>query len=87
VTKLKGEFQWHKHAREDEMFLVVKGNLLIKLRDRDVHLGEGELFVVPKGAEHKPVAKDEVHVVLFEPKTTVNTGSVKNEMTVADEWI
>jgi SAM-dependent methyltransferase len=87
VTKLKGEFQWHKHEREDEMFLVVKGKLLIKLRDRDIRLGEGELFVVPKGAEHKPIARDEVHLILFEPKTTVNTGSVRNEMTVADEWI
>ena len=82
VTKLKGEFMWHKHEREDEMFLVVKGNLLIKLRDRNVRLGEGELFVVPRGTGHKPIAENEVQVMLFEPKTTIITGAMKNEMTV-----
>ena len=83
VDKLKGEFVWHKHEAEDELFLVTKGKLLIKLRDKDVWLGEGEFIIIPKGAEHKPVADEEVHVVLIEPKSTLNTGNVKNEKTVA----
>ncbi len=87
LVKLKGEFVWHKHENEDELFLVVKGNLTIKLRDKDIHLGEGELVVVPKGVEHLPVADEEVRVILLEPKTTVNTGDVQNERTVASEWI
>ena len=83
VDKLKGEFVWHKHEAEDELFLVTKGKLLIKLRDKDVWLGEGEFIIIPKGVEHKPVADEEGHVVLIEPKSTVNTGNVKNEKTVA----
>jgi len=83
VDKLKGEFVWHKHEAEDELFLVTKGKLLIKLRDKDVWLGEGEFIIIPKGAEHKPVADEEVHVVLIEPKSTLNTGNVKSEKTVA----
>ena len=83
VDKLKGEFVWHKHEAEDELFLVTKGKLLIKLRDKDVWLGEGEFIIIPKGVEHKPVADEEVHVVLIEPKSTLNTGNVKNEKTVA----
>jgi len=69
VAKVKGEFTWHHHEREDELFLVVKGRLLIKLRDRDLWLGEGEFVVIPKGVEHLPVATDEAHIVLVEPKT------------------
>ncbi|MFI5450188.1 MAG: cupin domain-containing protein [Candidatus Bathyarchaeia archaeon] len=83
VDKLKGEFVWHKHEAEDELFLVTKGKLLIKLRDRDVWLEEGEFIIIPKGVEHKPVANEEVHVLLIEPKSTLNTGNVKNEKTVA----
>lgn len=82
VDKLKSEFVWHKHEAEDELFLVTKGKLLIKLRDEDVWLEEGEFIIIPKGVEHKPVANEEVHVVLIEPKSTLNTGNVKNEKTL-----
>ena len=82
LVKLKGEFVWHQHDHEDELFLVVKGRLLIKLRDRDLWLNEGELVVIPRGVEHLPVAEEEVHVLLLEPKTTVNTGDVRSERTV-----
>lgn len=85
LAKLKGEFVWHKHEQEDELFLVVKGRLQIKLRDRDIWLEAGEFVVIPKGVEHLPVAQEEVHVLLLEPKTTLNTGDVKNERTVAHE--
>ncbi len=74
VVKVKGEFQWHKHDDTDDFFLVLKGNLAIELRDRTVHLGPGELFVVPKGVEHRPVAAEEVHLLLIEPTGTPNTG-------------
>ena len=83
VDKLKGEFVWHKHESEDELFLVKKGKLLIKLRDKDVWLDEGEFIIIPKGVEHKPVANEEVHVVLIEPKSTLNTGDVRNQKTLA----
>jgi mannose-6-phosphate isomerase-like protein (cupin superfamily) len=83
VDKLKGEFVWHKHESEDELFLVKKGKLLIKLRDKDIWLDEGEFIIIPKGVEHKPVANEEVHVVLIEPKSTLNTGDVMNEKTVS----
>jgi len=83
VDKLKGEFVWHKHEAEDELFLVTKGKLLIKLREKDVWLEEGEFIIIPKGVEHKPVANEEVHVLLIEPKSTLNTGNVKNEKTLA----
>jgi mannose-6-phosphate isomerase-like protein (cupin superfamily) len=82
LVKLKGEFVWHKHDREDEMFLVLKGTLLMKLRDRDLKIAEGEFVIIPKGVEHLPVAEEETHVLLFEPKTTLNTGDVENERTV-----
>src|SRR5262249_41355834 len=85
LVKVKGEFVWHQHELEDELFLVVKGNLLIKLRDRDLHVGEGEFVVIPRGVEHLPVAEEEVHILLLEPKTTVNTGDVQNEGTVPPE--
>ena len=81
LVKLKGEFVWHHHENENEMFLIVKGQLVMKLRDRDVVLNEGEFFIVPKGIEHKPVAPEEVHIVLLEPKSTLNTGNVRNEIT------
>ena len=84
LVKLKGEFIWHHHENEDELFLVVKGKLIIHLRDRKVELNEGEFLIVPKGVEHKPVAEEECHVVLLEPKSTLNTGNVRNERTVAE---
>lgn len=81
LAKLKGEFIWHSHADEDELFLVLKGRLIMRMRDRDVTIEEGEFFIVPRGVEHLPVATDEVHVLLFEPASTVNTGAVRNERT------
>ena len=82
VAKLDGEFMWHHHDDEDELFLVVSGTLEMHLRDRVVEIRAGELFVVPRGVEHKPVAHGEVHVVLFEPASTLNTGNLRNERTV-----
>lgn len=79
LVKLKGEFIWHHHEHEDELFLIVKGNLTIKFKDKDVHLTEGELIVIPKGVEHKPVCPEEVQAILIEPKTTLNTGNVTND--------
>ena len=84
LVKVKGEFVWHHHEAEDELFLVVKGKLLIRLRDRDIRLEEGEFVVIPRGVEHLPVAEDEAHVLLFEPKSTLNTGNVQNQRTVAN---
>ena len=74
VVKLKGPFVWHKHDDTDDFFLVLKGELVIQLRDGNVKLGPGEMFVVPKGVEHRPVAEDEVHILLIEPQGTPNTG-------------
>ena len=82
VVKLKGEFLWHHHEHEDELFLVVKGTLRMRFRDKDVVVREGEFLVVPRGVEHLPVAEDEVHVVLLEPKSMLNTGNLRNERTV-----
>ena len=82
VAKFKGEFIWHRHDAEDELFLVVKGSLLIKFRDGEVRIGEGEFLIVPKGVEHLPIAEEEVHAVVIEPKTTLNTGNVTTERTV-----
>jgi mannose-6-phosphate isomerase-like protein (cupin superfamily) len=88
LVKLKGEFVWHHHEHEDELFLVVKGRLLIKLRDGDVTLDEGEMVIIPRGVEHMPVAEEETHVLLLEPKSTVNTGNAGGERTVAaPAWI
>jgi len=85
VVKLRGEFVWHHHEVEDELFLVVAGRLRMRLRDGDREVGPGELIIVPRGVEHCPVAlTDEVHVVLLEPKGTLNTGNVSSERTVAD---
>lgn len=82
IAKLKGEFTWHLHDNEDEMFYVVKGLLTIKFRDKDVHLQEGEGIIIPKGTEHLPVADEEAQVLLIEPKSTLNTGNVINDKTV-----
>jgi mannose-6-phosphate isomerase-like protein (cupin superfamily) len=88
LVKVKGEFVWHHHDREDELFLIVKGKLRIRYFDRDqereVQLGEGEFVIVPHGVEHKPIAEEEVHLLLIEPKSTLNTGNVKNERTVEE---
>ena len=81
LAKIKGEFTWHKHDAEDEMFLVLKGRLVIKFRDQDITLEEGEFLIVPRGVEHKPVAEREAHIMLYEPATTINTGDVRNELT------
>jgi len=82
LVKFKGEFVWHHHENEDEMFLVVHGRLRMKLRDREIALNPGEFVIIPRGVEHLPVADEEVHVVLFEPRTTLNTGNVQNERTL-----
>jgi mannose-6-phosphate isomerase-like protein (cupin superfamily) len=84
IAKLKGEFLWHSHANEDEMFYVFKGELTIRFRDRDVLLRAGECLVIPRGVEHMPVAPEEAQVILIEPKSTVNTGNVINERTVQE---
>ncbi len=87
LVRLKGEFVWHQHEKEDELFLVIKGSLMIKLRDRELNIREGEFVIIPKGVEHLPVAADEVQVLLMEPKSTVNTGDAKSDRTVNAEWI
>lgn len=87
LAKVQGEFVWHHHESEDELFLVVKGMLVIKLRERDMMVHEGEFVIIPKGVEHMPVAEEEAWIVLLEPKTTSNTGNVRDEHTVEAEWI
>jgi mannose-6-phosphate isomerase-like protein (cupin superfamily) len=88
IARIHGEFIWHDHPKTDEVFVVLKGQLEIQLRDGNVRLHEGEMFVVPKGAEHKPVAEHECHILLVEPAGTLNTGDVVNERTAAnDVWI
>jgi mannose-6-phosphate isomerase-like protein (cupin superfamily) len=82
VVKLEGEFVWHHHEAEDELFLVIEGLLRMRFRDRDEMVRPGEFIIVPRGIEHLPVAERETHVMLFEPKTTLNTGNVRNERTV-----
>ncbi|REE83767.1 Cupin domain-containing protein [Lutibacter oceani] len=82
LAKLKGEFIWHSHENEDELFMIIKGSLKIELRDKTVHLNEGELYIIPKGVEHKPIAEKEVHVLLFEPLAIKHTGNVTNKLTV-----
>jgi mannose-6-phosphate isomerase-like protein (cupin superfamily) len=81
ATKLKGEFIWHHHENEDEMFLIIKGTLKMEFRDKTVELKPGEFIIVPRGVEHKPVAEEEVHLLLFEPASTINTGNLENERT------
>lgn len=88
VVKIEGEFVWHSHSETDEVFIVLKGQFEIQFRDGSVALKEGEMFVVPKGLEHRPVAEHECHLLLIEPVGTVNTGDVVNERTAAnDVWI
>src|SRR5579864_989665 len=84
AVKVKGEFVWHHHEAEDELFYVVKGRLVIKLRDGEVVLEPGEFAVIPHGVEHLPIADEEAHILLLEPKSTINTGKVSNERTVTD---
>ncbi len=81
LAKFLGEFVWHKHDNEDEMFMVISGKLIIELRDKTLTIGEGEFAIIPRGVEHKPVAEEEVSVLLFEPASTLNTGGVENELT------
>jgi mannose-6-phosphate isomerase-like protein (cupin superfamily) len=81
AVKLKGEFIWHHHDHEDELFLVLKGLLKMEFRDKVVSIKEGEFIIVPRGVEHKPVAEEEVEILLFEPASTLNTGNVENERT------
>jgi mannose-6-phosphate isomerase-like protein (cupin superfamily) len=81
LVKIKGEFVWHKHENEDEMFLVIKGGFKMELRDKTIDISEGEMIIIPKGTEHRPVANEEAHILLFEPVSTLNTGDVKNELT------
>ncbi|MCH9811836.1 cupin domain-containing protein [bacterium] len=88
IFKAKGEFVWHQHENEDEFFLVISGELSIKMRDREILLKEGEFFIMPRGVEHLPYAKEEACVLLFEKKEVINTGNVDSEKRVeAPEWI
>ena len=82
VAKLKGEFVWHHHEEEDEMFFVIKGKLIIRFKDRDIKIEEGEFLIIPKGVEHLQVAEEEVCVMLIEPKSTLNTGNIRDKRTV-----
>lgn len=81
LAKIKGEFIWHSHEHEDELFYVVKGILKIEFRDKSVELKQGDMIIVPKGVEHKPSADEEAHVMMFEPASTINTGNIENERT------
>jgi mannose-6-phosphate isomerase-like protein (cupin superfamily) len=87
LVKLQGEFVWHQHELEDELFLVLTGRLTIRLRDGDINLEPGEFVIIPHGVEHMPVAAEEVHILLVEPKATVNTGDAGGERTVEPAWI
>ncbi len=82
LVKFQGEFVWHHHDAEDELFLVVKGSIRMRLRERDLMVRPGEFIIIPRGVEHLPVADEETHVLLFEPKSTLNTGNVSSERTV-----
>jgi len=84
LAKIEGEFVWHDHADEDEMFMVMKGSLLIEFRDKTVEINEGEMIVVPRGVQHRPVAKEEVWIMLFEPSDIKHTGDVEHEITVKE---
>lgn len=87
LVRLQGEFIWHQHEAEDELFMVIEGLLTIRLRDGEVRLEPGEFVIIPRGVEHLPVAKDEALVMLFEPKATRNTGDLENERTIESQWI
>lgn len=84
VAKLLGEFVWHHHDHEDELFLVIKGRLVIRLKGEEIQLTEGEFLIIPKGVEHQPVAEKEVQIMLFEPIGTLNTGNIQNERTIIE---
>jgi mannose-6-phosphate isomerase-like protein (cupin superfamily) len=84
IAKIEGEFTWHHHAHEDEMFMVIRGTLIMQFRERNVVLQPGEVLIVPRGVEHCPKAESECHIMMIEPKTTLNTGNVQNERTVAE---
>ena len=87
LAKVKGEFVWHRHANEDELFLVIRGTLMIRLRDGELRIGEGQFAIIPRGVEHMPVAEEEAYILLLEPAETLNTGDVRSERTVDAEWI
>ncbi len=88
LVKLKGEFVWHKHDHEDELFFVIKGSFKMEYRDKAIVVNENEFLIVPKGVEHRPVAEEEVSIMLFEPATTLNTGNAKSELTKSVlDWI
>ena len=90
IAKIQGEFVWHSHEAEDELFLVFKGTMTIELRDREIQLGEGEMFIVPKGVEHRTLAAEETYVMMIEPKSTAHSGNVESDLTVPTEaqvWI
>jgi mannose-6-phosphate isomerase-like protein (cupin superfamily) len=82
LAKVKGEFVWHHHQNEDELFLVLDGVLRLELREGTVTLRPGEMYIVPRGVEHRPVAEEEAHILMFEPESTLNTGNLRNEKTV-----
>ena len=82
LAKIKGEFIWHAHEHEDELFMIIKGSLMIEFRDKTIKLNEGEMYIIPKGVEHKPIAQEEVHVLLFEPLDIKHTGNVMADVTV-----
>lgn len=82
LAKIQGEFVWHHHEAEDELFLVIKGRMRMEFRDRAVTVGAGEFIIVPRGVEHRPCAEEETHILLFEPASTLNTGNVRGERTV-----
>ena len=88
LAKLKGEFVWHDHQGEDELFFVIKGSLTMRFPEKEIEVGAGEFLIVPRGVEHCPVAAEEAHVLLFEPRSTAHTGDVQSEMTVETlDWI
>ena len=82
LAKIKGEFIWHAHEHEDELFMIIKGSLIIEFRDKTIELNEGEIYIIPKGVEHRPIAKEEVQVLLFEPLNIKHTGNVISDVTV-----
>lgn len=89
IAKVKGDFVWHKHENEDELFMVFQGTLLVDFKDKTVELSEGETLIVPKGIDHRPRTNgEEVHILMFEPKSTLNTGNHENDITIKDlEWL
>ncbi len=88
LAKLKGDFIWHSHENEDELFYIIKGTLKMEFRDKMVVLNEGDMLIVPKGVEHRPIAEEEVHVMLFEPASTKHTGDIEHDLTKKElDWI